>query len=476
LGKNKQKQTIVSREGSYMKVQFIYPNKVRHPKDISIGIAILSAVLKKHGYEVDLIDTTFDIEDGSILSRVKKFNPDLIAVSSNSANFPYAVHLATLIKSKFTIPIIIGGVHPTVAPEETITKECFDMICVGEGEVALLELVRYLKRDGKSNSIKNIWFKENNTIIRNSPRPLITDLDSLPAPDLEIYDYPRYLKSHNMVASFLTARGCPYGCTYCTNSSLKNLHKGLGPWVRYRSVGNIMAELKRTVSKFSVKKVEFYDDTFTLRPSRVKEFCEQYKREVGLPFHVNARVDCISDEMCRYLADGGCCRVQIGLESGDEQIRRKVLGRNISDETIIKACSLIKKHGMEVYTYNMIGIPYERMNNIKMTVELNRKIRPDFMSASIFTAYKGTKLYEVCRDNGWLDDQRSLGSFYSSTNLKHPHLPIKKLKRMRKWFGFRVFIAYNPMRAIMELIDRYLITFKFYSRLRTFLVTRVIQS
>jgi radical SAM superfamily enzyme YgiQ (UPF0313 family) len=458
-----------------MKVQFIYPNKVRHPKDISIGIAILSAVLKMHGHEVDLIDTTFGIQDSGVLSRVEQFNPDLIALSSNSANFPYAVHLATLIKSKFTISTIIGGVHPTVAPEETITKECFDMICVGEGEEALLELVQYLKRDGKSKAINNIWFKDNHTVIRNRLRPLITDLDALPDPDLEIYDYPRYLKSHNMVASFLTARGCPYPCTYCSNSALKNLHKGLGPWVRYRSVGNIMAELKRTVNNFSVKKVELYDDTFTLSAPRVKRFCKEYMRQVGLPFYVNARVDGISDDICRYLADSSCCRVQIGLESGDEQLRREVLGRDISDETIMDACSLIKKHGMDVYTYNMIGIPYEKINNIKKTVELNRKIRPDFVSASIFTAYKGTKLYEVCRKNGWLDEQRPLGSFYSSTNLKHPHLPLPKLKRMRKWFGFWVFIVYNPKRAIMELIDRYLITFKFYSRFRSFVITRLIQ-
>jgi radical SAM superfamily enzyme YgiQ (UPF0313 family) len=237
-----------------------------------------------------------------------------------------------------------------------------------------------------------------------------------------------------------------------------------------------MAELKRAVRKFNVRKLEFYDDTFTLKPSRVRQFCEEYTREVGLPFQVNARVDSISDEICRYLADSGCCRVQIGVESGDEQIRREVLGRDISDETIIEACRLIKKHGMEVYTYNMIGIVNERMNNIKKTIDLNRKIRPDFLSVSIFTAYKGTKLYEVCRENGWLDEQKSLGSFYSSTNVKHPYLSIRQLKRIRKWFGFWVFIEYRPKRAVMELIDRHLTNFRFYSRFRTFLVTRLIQS
>ncbi len=459
-----------------MRVQFVYPNKVVHPKDISIGIAILSAVLKKHGHDVDLIDTTFGLQDSGVLSRVQQFSPDLIAFSSNSANFSYAVYLGTLIKNTFKIPTIIGGVHPTVAPEETIAKECFDMVCVGEGEEALLELVQSLNRGEKNNAIRNIWFKDKNTIVRNSPRPLITDLDSLPDPDMEVYDYRRYLKSHNMVACFLAGRGCPYGCTYCINAFHRKLYKGLGPYVRYRSVGNIIAELKRAVQKYNVKKLEFYDDTFTLSGSRIKEFCKEYKREVGLPYQVNARVDSITDDMCKHLADSGCCRIQVGLESGDEQIRKDVLGREISDHTIIEACRLIKKHGMELYTYNMIGIPKERKYNIEKTIDLNRKIQPNFMSVSIFTAYQGTKLYEECKENGWLNEQRSSGSYFLTTNVKHPEFSLRKLKHIRKWFGFRVFIVYNPMRAIVELIDRHFINFRYYGRFRTFVVTRLIQS
>lgn len=459
-----------------MNVQLIYPNAVQHPKDISVGIAILSALLKRAGYEVDLIDTTFGMKDSEIIARVRKFNPNLIALSSISANFRYATHVATVIKKEFKIPTIIGGVHPTVAPEETIIKDCFDMICVGEGDEALLELVKAIKRSEKNTAIKNIWFKENGRIVRNSVRPLIDNLDSFPDSDLDVYDYPRYLKSHNMVATFLGGRGCPYKCAYCINHFHQNLYRGLGSCVRYRSVNNIIAELKKTIKKYDIiKRVEFTDDTFTLSKSRVKEFGEKYIRDVGLPFQVNARVDSISEELCRDLSYSGCCRVQIGVESGDEQIRRKVLRRNISDKKIIEGCRLIKKYDMELYTYNMIGIPTERMENIKKTIELNRKIRPDFMAVSIFTAYKGTKLYDLCKENGWLDEEKSIGSYYSSTNVKHPYLSFQKLKYIRMWFGFWVFIVYDLKRAFMELIDQNLISFRFYSRFRTFLVTKIVK-
>jgi len=455
-----------------MRVQFVYPNTVQHPKDISLGIALLSALLKRLGYEVDLIDTTFGMKDSEILLKIRKFNPDLIALSSISANFSYAVHIATLAKKQFLIPTIIGGIHPTVAPEEAIRKECFDMICIGEGEEALPELVQFLEEGKKEVTIKNIWFKENGVIHRNAVRPFVRELDSLPDADLEIYDYPRYLKNHNRVGGFISGRGCPYQCTYCINHFQQILYRGSGSWVRYRSITNLMTEIKNVIKKYDIKRIEFYDDTFTLDRSRVKAFCEQYVQEVGLPFHINARVDNLSEEMCRDLANGRCRRVQIGVESGDERIRKDFLGRTISDERIIEGCRLIKKYGMELYTFNMIGFPVEKMHHIRKTVELNRLIKPNAMAVSIFTAYKGTKLYETCKERGWLDEAKSMGSYYSSTNIKNPFLSFRKLKCLQRWFGFWVFIGYDPKRALIELIDRNLIRFKSYSKIRTFLITK----
>ena len=155
-----------------MKVLFVYPNVVAYPKHISIGIAYLSAVLKKHGHETGLIDTTFGMKDAAFLSKVKEFGPDIIAMSSVTNNFRYSTHLASLVKKENKVPIIIGGVHPTVDPEETLLKDCFDMICIGEGENALLELVTSLEEGHRDTRISNIWFKENERIIKNGLGPL----------------------------------------------------------------------------------------------------------------------------------------------------------------------------------------------------------------------------------------------------------------------------------------------------------------
>jgi anaerobic magnesium-protoporphyrin IX monomethyl ester cyclase len=458
-----------------LKVLFIRANRCQHPKEISIGVASLSAVLKNAGHEVDLIDTTFNIRDSEVVARARKFKPDLIGATSLSSDFLETRHLAKLLKEHFRTPIVVGGAHPTVAPEEAISDRNIDAICVGEGEEAILELVESMERNEKNVTIQNFWFKENGRIVRNKPRPLIQDLDSIPHPDYDIFDYPRYLKNRYMMGLFILSRGCPYPCAYCINHHNAKLYKGLGAFVRYRSVHNAIEEIKINVSKYGLHGLEITDDTFTLDKTRVEQFCERYKNEVGLPFYVNARAENITEEMCSTLANAGCRRVSVGLEAGDEKIRKVVLKRNISDEKIIEACRLIKKYGMDLYTYNMLGIPYETMEQIMKTIELNRKVRPDFLAVALFTAFPGTELYELCREKGWLAGEGLYESYYRTSNVKHPNLSLRKLRLIRSVFGFLVFIKYRPKRAIVELIDRNLINFPYYSVVRSVLISKFLR-
>ncbi len=456
-----------------MKVLFIYPNVVRHPVDLSIGIAYLAAYLKQNGHETGLLDTSFGMRDREILRRVRQFHPDLIAMSSTSACIQYATYVAELIKQVDKTPIVIGGVHPTVAPESTLKKECFDMVCVGEGEEALLELTNSLEKGEVTTAISNIWFKENGRIIRNRPRPLRRDLDSLPFPDLKIYDFERYMEHHNRTASFLGSRGCPFRCSYCINAHNQNLYKGLGPYVRYRSVDKIIEEIKSVQQEFRIDEVNFYDDTFTLKASRVEEFCSRFKEAVGVPFHINARLDTLSDDICRHLAGAGCVRIQVGLESGDPEIREGILKKNITDEQIIQGAAWVRKYGIQLYTFNMIGIPGENVQHIKKTIAMNRRIRPDYLAVSIFTAYQGTELHDQCAEEGMLDESISPHTYYRSSNVNHPDLSPAQLRRIWRWFGFRVFAAFNMKRAVIEFIDRSLITMPYYEWVRSFFVTRI---
>ena len=457
-----------------MKILLVYPNIVESPKDISHGLSIISSVLKKQRHEVRLIDTSFGMSDEEIIKITKDFSPGLVAFTTATNDFEYAVHLASLIKKSLDVKIIAGGFHPTISPEEAISQDCFDIICIGEGETAISELASSLEKNKLNTKIENLWFKirENGkiNIIKNKLRPLIPNLDKLPFSDREIFGYRKYLDWNHGTATFISTRGCPFQCSYCINHFLIKMYCNKGKYVRFRSIDNLFKEISQVIKKFpEIRTLEFYDDTFTLDESRIKEFCSRYKKEIGLPFNINARVNAVKPEMFKELKAAGCVRVSIGIESGDDFIRNKVLKRNMSNEQIIEVFAQAREAGLKTYSFNMIGIPFETPLSIKKTIELNRKCKPDYVGVSIFNAFRGTEIYNLCEKKNWLRKNYS-SSYFRDSNIKHPNFTISQLRRIRNSFGFRVFIGYNPLRACVDLIDRNLSQFNAYIFIRSKLI------
>lgn len=461
-----------------MKILFIYPNIVESPRDISTGLAILAAVCKKEGHEVSLIDSTFGITDIEIIKKAEKFRPDLIAITTATNDLYYAIHIAELIKKNIKTQILVGGFHPTISPEETIMKECFDIVCVGEGEKALVELLKTLKRGRIKTKIKNLWFKVKIKgkvkIIKNPIGPLIKDLNKLPIPYRELFNYKKYLQWNHGTATFISTRGCPFQCTYCINHFLIKRYRNKGKYVRFRSIDNLFKEIKEVLKKYKgyIKNIELYDDTFTLDRKRTEEFCKRYKKEIGVPFNINVRVNAIDLRIFKLLRKAGCTRVSIGIEAGDEYIRNKILKRNMSDKQIIDTFKAAKEAGLKTYAFNMIGIPFETKESIKKTIKLNKKCNPDYVGVSIFNAFKGTSIYNLCKKNGWLKERYSR-SYFCDSNIKHPNFTSSQLRRLRNNFGFKVFLSRRPLRAIVDLIDRNLSQIDFYIFIRSKIIEKL---
>ena len=456
-----------------MKVLLIYTNMVKFPKDISLGLGYISAKLKQSGHEVGLIDTTFGTSEKDIVTKLRLFDPALIGISSNSTNFKHALHIGHLIRSVTSTPVILGGIHPTIDPEGSIAHSCFDMICVGEGEHTIAKLADTLQHDQDLGGVKNIWFKEDHHIIKNQRDQLVVDLDTLPMPDRDIYDYERYLKEHKGTASFISSRGCPFKCTYCQVPQLNERNKGLGPIMRYHSTDRILNEIQTVIDKYDVRAVEFYDDTFTINKQRLLEFCVRYQSQIGLPFFVNARFNTLTEELCNLMGKAGCVRISFGLESGDPRIRKEILNRQMTDEQIIENCRWVHQAGIKIYTYNMIGIPGETIESVKKTIRLNRKIKVDYLSALIYNGFKGTKLYYMAVQQGLLNPKEEAHSFYHGSNIKHPEFSPFRLLWLRNTFGFRVFISYRPFWALVDLVDRSLSYFSKYTLIRSWLMQRI---
>jgi len=451
-----------------MRVLLVYPNIVESPKDFSTGLGIISAILKKKGHEVRLLDSTFGLKDREIVNKIIGFKPEVVGISVASNDFPYAKHIASIIKQHTNVPIVGGGYHATIAPEDILNEACFDIAVIGEGEASFAELIKSMEKGKIDTNIRGIWFKINGEIIRNQFRELNSNLNDLPFPDRGLFNYQKHIDHNRGLATFLTTRGCPFQCTYCINAVLIKMF-GFKGYVRYRSVDNIFSEIKEVIRKYDIKEIEFYDDTFTLNKKRMREFCERYPKEVGKPFYVNARVNAVDKETFDMLKKAGCVRVSLGIEAGDPVIRNSVLKRNQSDEEIIRTFRIAREAGLQTYAFNMIGIPYETKESIQKTIELNRKCQPDYIGVSIFNAFKGTELYGLCKKNGWLVKGNS-ASYFQSSNVKHPNFTLKELKKIRDRFGFEVFKESRPLRAYVDLVDKRLIKVPGYLFIRSKLI------
>jgi radical SAM superfamily enzyme YgiQ (UPF0313 family) len=451
-----------------MKVLLVYPNLADHPKDISFGLAAVSAMLKQAGHRVELLDATFGLKPSAVVDTVAAFRPGLVGITVASNDFSYAVGLAQAIRTLTPAPMIAGGFHATVAPEDILAHPCFDAVAIGEGDQALLEIAQSLEGGELDRGMAGVWFRSDGEIIHNRLRPLRQDVGSWPMPDRALFDYAKYVRHNRGLATFLATFGCPYPCTHCINHHLVRLFGPTG-YVRAKPLDYLLAEIAAVVGQYPVRGLEFYDETFTLDHDRVLAFCEQYGRKVRLPFTVNARATRLDRELLRSLKAAGCTRVLIGIECGNPRLRHDLLKRPETDAEIIEAFAQARAAGLETHAYNMVGLPFETEEDIRRTIALNRRCRPDYLAVSLFNAYKGTDLHGLCAEKGWLTGAPA-GNYFQQTNVRHPNFSPTRLKWLRDSLGFRVLWQRHPLRALIDLVDKKLLRFAPYHTLRCALI------
>lgn len=247
----------------------------------------------------------------------------------------------------------------------------------------------------------------------------------------------------------MASRGCPYSCTYCSNSGLRKITDG--KYVRFRSIENIISEIKEVVSKYKVKSVYLNDDVFTVNKNYVEKFCNQYVKEIGYPFEINTRVENLDRNILKMLKDAGCYRIAMGLEQGDEKFRKEILNRPMSNEKIETAFLLAKEIGIKTKTFNIVGFPFETVENHMETVRLNRKIQPNSIVNYIFEPYPGTPLYDMCLENNFIEKEKEEEDFISRTDtyLKMPQFTRKQILQCYRRFPWRVYRGKSLKRALL---------------------------
>jgi len=419
-----------------MKILFIMP--LAYPV-YSFQIAALSSFLKKNGHNVDFLELILDEKISkddfdNLNKKIESFMPDVIGFSSYELSFTWIQELSDFIKSRsVNVPVIVGGYHATLVPEEVLAYPSIDMVCRGEGEYALLELLDEMAKGRVSKNIKNIWFKDGKEIIKNEMRPMIYNLDELPFVDRAMHKIEGGDREYLEV---MGSRGCPYDCANCCNSAFKDLYGDRAGYLRFRSPGHIISEIKECLRMHPFKIIAFEDDTFTASLKWLKEFCEEYKKSVKLPFICNVRPETANLERLGIIRDAGCETISIGVEAGDENIRRAVLNRRMTDKQIIDAFRNAKKLRLKTKSYNMVGLPHETRASLLKTILLNFRLAPTAVQTTVYYPFKGTKLGDECYEKGWVDMDRKkrLKLLANDSILNLPSLSRLEI-RMAKWFN-----------------------------------------
>jgi len=399
-------------EAKKEKILLIYTSiKVAKANYYSNGLGSIVAVLKENNFEVKVAYLfKFDDEEKIRLKGlINDFSPGLIGFTCVSSQFRFVKKIVDFTKMQFpSLQIVIGGVHPTLFPELLLETKSIDYLFRGEAEQTFLEFCQKFFSGKPVKDIKGLGYLDQESKLVLNPMPeLNNNLDALPEPDKETFNYGEIIKAAYGVATFIFNRGCPFSCTYCSNHALAKLYGLRNMSYRMRSVDLAIKEIFNVTSKYKLNYVVVIDEIMGLNHKWFMDFCREYKKHIKVPFACSQRVDVIDKEKLSALKDAGCFEVRMGVESGNDYIRNILMNKQVKRETIISAYALCRKFGLQTVANNMIGLPMETEEEICDTIALNRKILPTSSVVSVFYPYPGTKLEILCRETGLIDEDKA---------------------------------------------------------------------
>ena len=406
-----------------MRVMLVNP-RFRLPIDTRttphLGLAYLAAVSERRGDQVQVFDA--DVEDESITEAVRRFQPHVVGITANTPQVKQAWRTAQAIKSVRNVPVVLGGPHPSVLPEESAEQPGVDIVVRGEGEEIWLELCDVLDRavqatsdfdarqlrDAQAHLLDNvlgITFKTLDGELRHHPdHPPVSDLDSLPWPAYHFFKMERYTNLQPATDaiegarsfSILTSRGCPYRCTYCSQSIMPQR------W-RARTPENVLAEWRHLVEELGAQEIGVLDDSANIRMDRLMKLSdlliEHRLNHVPWIFVNGIRANLASRELLARMKEAGLKRTAFGVESGDPDILKSI-DKRLDLDTIRQAFRNARAVGLETIGFFIIGLPGETEETMERTIRFACELDPLIANFSMMTPYPGTKVYEIVKEKG----------------------------------------------------------------------------
>ena len=328
-----------------------------------LGLLYIAAVLEKDGHEVNV----FDMRKDNNIENIPK--ADFYCFSATTPQIENEIKVSKYVKGT----TIIGGAHASWEPDSV--KKHFDSVVIGEGDNVILDIVNKDVR-GIINANKTKKYD-----INEIPFPARHLMDNVVSKDL--WEGYMFRKPDSPIATTLiTSRGCPWRCSFCAN---------LPQSVRFRSVENVVEEIKQIIKDYSCSHFRFLDDNFINNKSRFRKIAKQLK-DLNISYRCSARSDLLDSEICGLLVSSGCKEIGFGIESGDDNVL-KLIHKN---ERVIehkRAIKLAKSFGIKTKAFLMAGLPGETWESIEMTKQFIEEVKPDKWIATLFTPFPGSPIY-----------------------------------------------------------------------------------
>ncbi|RLI52900.1 MAG: hypothetical protein DRP09_16975 [Candidatus Thorarchaeota archaeon] len=428
----------------------------------NLGILYLISYLRNkfNNLEMKYLESFLSLKQH--VKEVREYNPDIYCISFPTLLANAAYKTINIIKNESrSLPIICGGPHPTADPEDVFANSKADICVIGEGEETLTELVAYYMNRGKHKQledIKGIAYRKSDNVIYTQKRPLIKDLDSIPFPAWDVIDMKKYPGPTRLRAypfrMVLVSRGCPYNCNFCSNPVWKTNK----PWLRLRSPKNIAKEIELYYNRDGIREIQLLCDEFNVDLNWSIEVCNEIKR-LGyddLYFNTLLRVDKVTEELAKALADINCWAVHIGIESGNQRTLDGI-NKKITLEQVVNACKILKKYNIRIFGFAMMlniweengELCYESPDDVMRTLNFMRKLIRnkliDYMSWGFVVPLPGAPLYDICKKHGLISGDRRLDTWkWGGMPVKLPNIEEKIMQRIKRkgmflqmWCNFR---------------------------------------
>jgi radical SAM superfamily enzyme YgiQ (UPF0313 family) len=342
---------------------------------------------------------------------IRRRNPQLLGISCSTVKFDSALRVAEITKRiSPDLPVVLGGIHPTVLPEQSLKPDLIDFVIRGEGEIAFVELIDALSGKGSIEEIDGLTYFKKDKVVHNKKRGFIKDLDSLPILDRDLLINSSRYDSEDL-GLMMGSRGCPFECTYCASNNMWTRR------VRYRSADNILKEMQLVHRKYGTTQFSFEDDSFTSNKKLITEFCrKKIEARFDVKWSAITRINLLTDELLTTMKKAGLNHIRVGIESGSDKILKDTK-KGMTVESYRRGARLIQKHKIYWSAYFMLGLPSETREDIMATIELMKEIQPNYCTVSIFTPYPGTEIFADLLKEG----QVSLEMNWSKFSHASPH-------------------------------------------------------